>query len=91
MSEESQAVQQHTQTFGDYVILGLASLAVGTLAGLVIFWVLQLTPWALEQLDAPLTSMPAVVYLLELARLNLPWLAGLVVAVINYFKMKNLD
>ena len=89
MSEETAAVQaQHT--FVDYLILTLSSLGVGMLAGLTVFWVLQLTPWALEQLDAPLSGIPQAAYYVDLARLNLPWLVGLGVAGINFFKMKAL-
>lgn len=90
MSEETTAVQpQHT--FVDYLIVVLSSLGVGMLAGLVVFWVLQLTPWALEQLDAPLSGIPRAAYYVDLARLYLPWLVGLVMAGINFFKMKALE
>ncbi len=90
MSEETAAVQAQP-TFGDYLILVISSLGVGMLAGLTVFWVLQLTPWALEQLDAPLSGMPGAAYAVELARLNLPWLVGLATAAVNFFKMKALS
>jgi hypothetical protein len=51
----------------------------------------QLTPWALEQLEAPLSGIPQAARYVDLAKLYLPGLVGLVVAGINFFKMKALD
>ena len=89
MSEDT-LVAQPQHTFVDYLILTLSSLGVGILAGLAVFWVLQLTPWALEQLDAPLSGIPQAATAVALAKQYLPGIVGLAIAGVNFFKMKVL-
>ena len=91
MAEQELQMEEGQNSFGDFLIIFIASVAFGGLAGLATFGLVELLRLGLEYFSIALPTNPSTAYYIELVLLNVPFLAALAVGVVNYFKMKDLD